>query len=82
LPEAISQGGQGGLKFGESRFGLGERDRPLRIVKPAVGKLVLFPSYYWHGTVPFESQDARLAIAFDVIPGKTVPRRVLLAKYG
>ena len=81
LPEAITEGGQGGLSFGESRFALSEHDRAQRIVKPAVGKLVLFPSYYWHGTAPFESLDGmRLALAFDVIPGKVEPRRdVLLA---
>jgi len=48
---------------------LGERDRPGRTVKPAVGKLVLFPSYFWHGTVPFASDTNRLTIAFDITPG-------------
>jgi tetratricopeptide (TPR) repeat protein len=82
LPEAITQGGQGGLSFGESRFALGEHDRAERIVQPSVGKLVLFPSFYWHGTVPFESRDGmRLALAFDVIPGKTEPRRDLMKAY-
>jgi len=28
---------------------------------------VLFPSYFWHGTVPFHA-GARLTAAFDVIP--------------
>ena len=81
LPEEIAQGGQGGLKFGESRFKLGDKDRAARIVAPAVGKLVLFPSYYWHGTVPFQSSDVRLAIAFDVTPGPVPPRRPLLTNY-
>lgn len=71
LPDVIAEGAgqQGWLKFGESNLGLGERDRPGRAVKPAVGKLVLFPSYFWHGTVPFTSDDTRLTIAFDVVPG-------------
>jgi hypothetical protein len=30
--------------------------------------LVLFPSYFWHGTVPFASEQARLTVAFDVLP--------------
>ena len=34
-----------------------------------MGKLVLFPSYFWHGTVPFTSENTRLTIAFDVVPG-------------
>ena len=65
-----SSNDQGALKFGESKFGLSERDRPEQLVRPLVGKLVLFPSYFWHGTVPFTSQRARLTIAFDVVPGK------------
>ncbi|HLJ52518.1 MAG TPA: putative 2OG-Fe(II) oxygenase, partial [Rhizomicrobium sp.] len=72
LPDEVADaaGGQGALKFGESKFALGESDRPEQVVRPQVGKLVLFPSYFWHGTVPFVSQAARLTIAFDVVPGK------------
>lgn len=38
-----------------------------RTVEPAPGRLVLFPSYMWHGTIPFEGGD-RLTAAFDYIP--------------
>ena len=77
MPEVVSEGTgeQGWIKFGESNIGLGERDRPGRTVKPGVGKLVLFPSYFWHGTVPFTSDDMRLTIAFDVTPGTAQDRR-------
>jgi tetratricopeptide (TPR) repeat protein len=75
LPDAIADGKQGWLTFGESNLGLGERDRPDRFEKPAIGKLVLFPSHFWHGTVPFVSDAMRLTVAFDVVPGKiAVPR--------
>jgi hypothetical protein len=37
-------------------------------VRPREGMLVLFPSYFWHGTVPFHSQQARLTVAFDAVP--------------
>jgi hypothetical protein len=32
--------------------------------------LALFPSYMWHGTVPFSGapDDRRLTIAFDAVP--------------
>jgi tetratricopeptide (TPR) repeat protein len=60
---------QGWLKFGESNMSLGDLDRPARHVKPSVGRLALFPSYFWHGTVPFTSSHNRLTIAFDVVPG-------------
>lgn len=38
-------------------------------VRPQAGMLVLFPSYFWHGTVPFSGDDTRLTVAFDVVPG-------------
>ncbi len=34
-------------------------------VKPKPGRLVLFPSTLWHGTVPFDDGE-RLTIAFDI----------------
>ena len=37
-------------------------------VRPEEGKLVLFPSYFWHGTLPFQSDQPRLTVAFDVVP--------------
>ena len=40
---------------------------PMRKIEPMVGRLVLFPSNMWHGTVPFEDGE-RLTVAFDVAP--------------
>jgi tetratricopeptide (TPR) repeat protein len=40
------------------------------MVRPEVGMLVLFPSYFWHGTVPFSSDQARLTVAFDAVPDR------------
>lgn len=37
-------------------------------LRPEVGQLVLFPSYFWHGTRPFHSEQPRLTVAFDVVP--------------
>lgn len=58
----------GWLKFGEPRFpvpGAG----PERLVQPRAGRLVLFPSYLWHGTNPIHGGEPRTTIAFDAIPG-------------
>ncbi len=70
LPQGMddAQQRQGWLKFGESNLALGERDRPDRYVEPRVGRLVLFPSFFWHGTVPFSDGGDRLSIAFDAVP--------------
>ncbi len=37
-------------------------------VRPTPGMLVLFPSYFWHGTIPFQSPQPRLTVAFDAVP--------------
>ena len=39
-------------------------------IKPEPGLLVLFPSYMWHGTVPFSGEETRLTMAFDIVPGR------------
>lgn len=36
--------------------------------EPKPGRLVLFPSWFWHQTLPFESTDDRISIAFDIVP--------------
>ena len=60
---------QGWIKFGESAFdNLREKNPPRRTVQPAPGRLVLFPSYMWHGTNPFHAPTPRTTIAFDVVP--------------
>jgi hypothetical protein len=71
LPEAMreAEGEQGWLSFGEP-------DRPYpRLLEPRVvrvrpeeGLLVLFPSYFYHRTIPFETAGTRISIAFDLVP--------------
>ncbi|MFQ5784221.1 MAG: tetratricopeptide repeat protein [Alphaproteobacteria bacterium] len=39
-----------------------------RLYRPEEGLMLLFPSYFFHRTVPFESDEARISIAFDVLP--------------
>jgi tetratricopeptide (TPR) repeat protein len=70
VPDAVADetGKQGWIKFGEPPFDAQLKDPVRRTVQPAAGRLVLFPSYMWHGTVPFHSGEARTTIAFDVIP--------------
>jgi len=59
---------EGWLKFGEPGVPTQPALGPERFVRPEPGRLVLFPSYMWHGTVPFSGDEDRLTIAFDVIP--------------
>lgn len=38
---------------------------PYRTIKPAAGRLAVFPSTMWHSTVPFDTGE-RLVVAFDI----------------
>ena len=38
-----------------------------RLIKPEIGKMILFPSYAFHNTIPFESDKQRISLAFDII---------------
>lgn len=68
LPEAAKSGEtqQGWIKFGEARWptpGITTE----KVVQPQVGRLVLFPSYMWHGTIPF-TEGERITAPFDALP--------------
>ena len=56
----------GWIKFGEPRWPV-PHCTVEKVVQPKEGLLVLFPSYMWHGTIPF-SQGDRLTAPFDVVP--------------
>jgi Tfp pilus assembly protein PilF len=71
LPPSIGQGDNdhaGWIQFGQPPEDLGLDLAPRRIIKPKTGFVALFPSYMWHGTVPFEGQKPRVTIAFDMTP--------------
>jgi len=70
LPDVVraGDGHAGWIKFGETNLNLGDREHIGKILQPKEGHLVLFPSYMFHGTVPFPSNEIRTTIAFDVMP--------------
>jgi hypothetical protein len=66
LPQATSDGDQAGwLTLGQPEAELGLDLPPVRAIEPKPGRLVLFPSTMWHGTLPFAGGE-RLTVAFDV----------------
>jgi tetratricopeptide (TPR) repeat protein len=70
LPDSMRAGhtGEGILSFGApGMITTPSLDAELS-VRPEVGLLVLFPSYFWHGTLPFHCEQPRLTVAFDVVP--------------
>ncbi len=72
LPEHMSdpKNQQGVLTFGEPSVATKPALHAEYSVRPEVGMLVLFPSYVWHGTVPFSGAQTRLTVAFDAVPDR------------
>ena len=70
LPAEVrdGDGDAGHLQFGVPPAELGIAVAPRRVVRPEIGVLSLFPSYMWHGTVPFRSEQPRITVAFDLVP--------------
>jgi Putative 2OG-Fe(II) oxygenase len=62
---ALGTAPAGHIAFGQAPSELGLTLEPYRTIAPAPGRLVLFPSTMWHGTVPFDRGE-RLVIAFDI----------------
>jgi hypothetical protein len=62
----------------ESRSGWIEFGRPpdefpctvehrVRMFEPREGRMFVFPSFEYHRTIPFESSQQRISIAFDLL---------------
>lgn len=61
-------GSEGCLALGEPGVDLEVPLPAEHLVRPEAGRLVIFPSYMWHGTTPFRAEGERLTVAFDILP--------------
>ncbi|MEE9318218.1 MAG: tetratricopeptide repeat protein [Rhodospirillales bacterium] len=72
LPDVIEtpdEGHEGWIEFGRPpNYGANPDEPDFHLLQPKEGLLVLWPSYYFHRTVPFESPGIRFSIAVDIIP--------------
>jgi tetratricopeptide (TPR) repeat protein len=70
LPDSMNDARtqEGVLTFGQPSIATNPSLPAEHAVRPSVGMLVLFPSYFWHGTVPFSGNQPRLTVAFDAVP--------------
>jgi hypothetical protein len=82
LPPSVGEGNAsartpapGAIQFGQPPEELGLALTPRRVIQPVPGRLALFPSYLWHGTIPFFDEAPRVTVAFDMTPttGHAVP---------
>lgn len=72
LPDAVGGGGngeEGWIEFGRPPEHFHNAAEPeVKSYRPEEGLMVLFPSYFYHRTIPFESDQLRISIAFDARP--------------
>lgn len=60
----------GWLKFGEPGCLTTPALEAQRFVEPEAGRIVIFPSYMWHGVIPFTKGRDRLTVAADFAPAQ------------
>jgi tetratricopeptide (TPR) repeat protein len=70
LPDVIKDcpDKQGWVKFGQPGFNMMTELEPDIVLQPTEGMMIRFPSYFWHGTIPFQSAQERITVTGDIIP--------------
>lgn len=63
LPPSISKT-NGGIRFGQPPFRY-LSDTKAYEIEPVVGRILVFPSCFWHGTNPYKGEGSRLTVAAD-----------------
>lgn len=70
VPAQVAEepGVAGWIEFGEPQPELGcSVRRELKLIRPQEGMMVLFPSYFYHRTVPLLGAGLRVSLAFDLV---------------
>ena len=71
VPRIVAAPGNG--QHGWVEFGRATKDfrcvvePEVRAFQPEEGLMLTFPFYFYHRTIPFESEEKRVSIAFDII---------------
>lgn len=60
-------GDDGAFAIGVLPAELGGGGEPV-VRQPRAGRMILFPSYLWHATLPFSGTADRISFAFDLVP--------------
>jgi len=65
----------GWIEFGRPQDNMFVTAEPeLKLYTPKEGMMILFPSYLFHRTVPIETKEQRISIAFDVLAADSTSR--------
>lgn len=69
VPTVVADSKAGWIEFGRAGDNYFCKAEPeIHLVRPEEGLLILFPSYIYHRTIPFETSETRISLAFDLIP--------------
>lgn len=73
VPDSIGEASKDGwIEFGTPPGNIGCRaEHEARQVRPESGRMLLFPSYVYHHTIPYRDGENRISFAFDVVPVTT-----------
>jgi Flp pilus assembly protein TadD len=66
-PKSKADSGNLVVSLGEEKDAIDTRINLKKIINVVTGSLVLFPASLTHYTIPFESEEERIVLAFDVI---------------
>lgn len=69
-PEPEEHPRAGWIEFNRPGYGIPapSGEWGIEAIRPEPGMAILFPSYVWHGTIPFNNPGQRISIAFDLHP--------------
>jgi tetratricopeptide (TPR) repeat protein len=56
------------VALGKDSDATNARQNPKKIMEVVTGSMALFPASLMHHTIPFESEEERIVLAFDVVP--------------
>ena len=60
---------EGWIEFGRPKNYVDNGSSPeFHFIRPHEGMMILFPSYFYHRTIPFEADDIRFTVSFDIVP--------------
>jgi len=69
VPDEMGDEGAGAIEFGRPPSDVFRYtcEPDVRVMAPAEGMLLMFPAYYWHGTVPHAALQPRVSLGFNVL---------------
>ena len=67
-PNSKNDGGKLVVALGKDSDVTNSRQNSKKVIDVVTGSMALFPASLMHHTIPFESEEERIVLAFDVIP--------------